>query len=234
MARSKMIFKDIENCLSDLREEEKKADKRDKEYISNLKLKQKALKQVSDYVDSCNWLVKEDAKLKLRTIRASKYNYALVREQLNMTDDGMKSFMKYCIAKVKERIGENTVDLIMEGQIQIALVQFKTLIGELSLEKLLIPEAYENLPNEDFRPEVLYKCRKEIEFLYDFSQTKFEERLEGLNTENLAFLRYILEKNTPKFVKEKYDLVKILSGNSKESLDSYFERLEEESNYNPY
>jgi len=232
MSRSKMIFKDLENCIKDLRVSIKNWDTNDKEGLRLEKTKLAALLKIAEYVDSCEWLVKEEAKEKLRFIRASKYNYKLVQQELDLTEDAVKSFMKYCIARLKDKIGETTIDLIMDGNIRVGVVQFETLRGTYSLESMFSSEILDKLPKSDFNPDVLLNCKKEIAFLFDYSKEEMQRRYEELDKDKLAFIRYIIEKNTPKFTEDKYDLVRLLTGNGG-SKEEYFKQLEENSTYRP-
>lgn len=232
MARSRMIFKDLEYCIKDLKFSIKNWDTEDKDGLRLEKTKLAALLKVAEYVDSCDWLVKEEAKKKIKFIRASKYNYKLVQKELNLTEDAVKTFMKYCISRVKEKIGETTIDLIMEGNIRVGLVQFETLRGTYSMEVMFSPEIMDKLPKSDFNPEVLTNCKKEIAFLYDYSKEEMQSRYEALDKDKLAFIRYILEKNTPKFTEDKYELVRLFTGNGG-NIEEYFKKLDENMTYNP-
>ena len=232
MGRSRMIFKDLENCIKDLRVSVKTVDLHDKDSLRLEKTKLTALLKVAEYVDSCDWLVKEEAKEKLRFIRASKYNYKLVQQELNLTEDAVKSFMKYCIARLKDKIGETTIDLIMDGNIRVGIVQFETLRGTYSMESMFNPDVLDKLPKSDFNPDVLLNCKKEISFLFDYSKEEMQKRYEDLDKDKLAFIRYILEKNTPKFTEDKYDLVRLFTGNGG-GKEEYFKNLEDKSTYRP-
>lgn len=226
-----MIFKEIEEGLAYLKREIVETNSDDKETLLDLKRRLKILLEVAEYVDSCEWLTKQDAKEKITKIRASKYNYKLIREELNLTEDAIKSFMKYCIRKVKDKVGDNTVELILEGDLRVAAVQFYTLSGRYKLQDLIMLEVYKELPESRFNPDTLLNCRKEIEFLLDYSNAEFKRRYEELDKDKLEFVRYIIEKNTPKYSEEKYKLVGLLLGQT--DRDVYFEELEYDTNFRP-
>ena len=60
---------------------------------------------------------------------------------------------------------------------------------------------------------------------------EFKRRYEELDKDKLEFVRYIIEKNTPKYSEEKYKLVGLLLGQT--DRDVYFEELEYDTNFRP-
>ena len=231
MARKGMIFKEVEEGLHDLKKRYKYSKENGLEDLEEIKQRLKIMLDISKYLDSCDWLKKEEAKVKLTKIRASKYNYKAIREELSLTDDAVKSFMRYCISKAKESIGESTVHLIREGNYKIGAVQFYTLSGTYKLEDLVMKEVYEGLPKSKFDPFTLIDCLDEIKFIKDYSKEEYTNRLSKLDKGKLEFIRYIIEKDTPKYSEDKYNMLGLIMG--KITYEEYIEKLEETSNFRP-
>ncbi len=227
MGRRKNIFKDLENCVVDTAYALKQCDKRDAEQYKRLRTRYRALKEVAGYVDSYKWMSKAKSIEQLKYIRAAKYDYKLIRENLKMDDRTLRNFMGYCSARLKSKIGSNTIDLLMQDAVGIAMVQYKALTGTYSLDKLLREDVVEKLPQPKFEPCDLKDCKKEIKYLFSNSEYVRDKRLEGLDTNKLAFLRFVIEEDTQKFDKDKCDLVELLLGDGK-GLKAYLEKLDEQ------
>ncbi len=224
MSRNRNTFKDIKGCLEELNYALEGTTEQD----DRLKIKKqlKLLNMVSDYVESCEWLVKADSKERMQYIIASNYDYKVVRANLELSEKELKNFMHYATKRLKTKIGSNTVDLIMTGKLNMAMVQFKSLTGTLSIDKLVRKDALDELPPLKFKPVSLTECEDEIRFLFDNSAEVLKKRVAGLDKDKMAFIRYILEEDTPKNTKLKYGLIKLLTGNGG-SVEQYLERLQE-------
>jgi hypothetical protein len=233
MARNGMVFKEIEEGLEEIKSELKIVEGIDDEKEKELKIRLAALLKISKYVEDNEWLVKDKPKEKINVIRISNYDYSFAAKELGVSVGSLHVFMNYAIKRVKEKIGENTVDLIINGDVKIGLVQFYALSGKFSLESLLPPYVFEKMLIEPkFVPFKLEDCKKEISFLKDYSNSTFENRLNALDKDKLSFLRFVLENEKSTFSEEQYDLIGLLSGRHY-TKDEYFNKISSEGEYRP-
>lgn len=217
-----IIFKKIDRSMQVVKEKIRVSV--DKEEQQALRTQLLALRRVDEYVDSLEWLAREDAKTRIQVVRAANFDYEVASEELKETIGSLKVFVSYCNKRLEEKVGENTIDLIMAGRVKEGVVQFESLRGTYTRKSLMLCEVQEKLPKPEFKPIALKTCTKELQFLHKYSTAEMEREYAGLDKRKLLFLMYILEANTPKHSKDKYEMVKMLTGNC--SIEEYLYEIE--------
>lgn len=227
MKRSKMIMRDIVYCLEWVREEKDKIDVRTESIkYKKFLLLEKDLEDIEKYINSGEWLVRQEAQDKIKYIIKTNYNYGLVAQKYNTTEDAIRTFITYCNQKLKEKIGENTIDLLLEGKRGVAKAQFETLRGLYALNNLYPQNVLDMLPKSREAGYTLEECKKELEFLYVYSQEHLLELYEQCDMQKLANILHYMESTSPDISYERYGLVRLLTGNGK-GVDEMFTKIEQ-------
>jgi len=202
-------------------------DELDKVEYALLSKKLSALTEILKYVNSYKWVKHQAVIDKIKFIRSCGFDYDLIKSELGLTDDSLKSFMYRVNQALDSKIGTDTVKTILSDKDnwRDVVVQFRILSGTYELKSALLSECYDNLPEKKFSTYSLKECREEIEYLYMYSNLYRKIRQGELDSGKLAFLRFILESETEKFRKEQSDLMLMLQG-IKISYEDYMNKLE--------
>lgn len=194
------------------------------------------LEEIASYVDSYEWLgtiPKEGVKMggvleKVKFIRESYYDYNLVRQHFDLSADAMKSLMFRINKKLLDKIGEDTLDLVLSryDKVSLGLMQFRIKSGKYKMSEILLPDFYGLLPEPKLDFYKIENCETEIKTLYQFSRFGMQELLNNCDSSKLAFLLFILQNTTERYKEEQKDLVSLLMGINW-SIDDYLKKLSE-------
>lgn len=196
-----------------LQELEDKDEKESEEY-KLLSKKLRALDEILDYVNKYKWVKNKNIIEKLKLCRGCGFDYNLIKEELNLSDSALKSFMFRVNKALNEKIGENTIGLILSDSAKWSegVMQFRILSGTYSLADVLFKECYNDLPEKKFTTFSLKECIPEIEYIYTYSDIGRKRSREVLDNDKLAFLRFILESETEKYREDQKNLMLVLQG----------------------
>lgn len=236
MSREKTVFKKLEEGIESVKAEITelcKQDTVDTELMSTLKLKQKALLEIKDYVNSLEWLTKKPAKERMKVFLAAKGDYKAASEELHDSLGSMYVFVTNATKRLKQKIGENTIELILNGDVKIGLVQFYTLTGKYAKEAILMGEVLDKLPQGRLEFYDLTDCKNELRFFYEYSKAIMDKRYAALDEQKLALVMYVLFGDSPKYAKEKYHLMGTLNGMLKNNFEDYYKGVVERSTNKP-
>ncbi|MED3767661.1 hypothetical protein P4538_13295, partial [Geobacillus stearothermophilus] len=82
-----------------------------------------ALMEIVSYVKSLAWLKQSQAKEKMRFLIKTKFNYERTKKEFNISSiNAVEVFVSYANKKLLEKIGKDTVDLILRGEVDSAMV----------------------------------------------------------------------------------------------------------------
>jgi hypothetical protein len=185
--------------------------------------KENALSLLMTYLNSFEWLTHAKTKERVKLFISSRYDYKFCTEQLNMESlSAFETSMWYTAKKFQSKIGENTIDLIMDGAISTALIQFNTGTGKMGLVSIL-PHGVGNLLPAPLSTGAISisECRGELELLKSLVLKTIKSKLSSLGRDNLAFLRHILESTDVRFSTHRQLLYSYLLG----SVDSFDDLL---------
>lgn len=176
--------------------------------------KLRALNEILEYVNTYKWVKHLAVIDKIKFIRHCDYDYQLIKRELHLSDDALKSFMYRINQNLNQKIGEKTISLILSNEKNWSdgLMQFRILSGTYSLKEVLLSECYSDLPEKKFTTYSLKECLKEIEYIYTYSDICRKLSKRDLDENKLAFIRYILESETEKYRQEQKDLMLVLQG----------------------
>lgn len=202
------IFKQLEEALRSIDSEYKQAASESDRLV--LKEKKNFLLEIRKYILDASWLAKNPAKMRLKIILKNGTRKAA--EQLNCTELSILNSMTSYSKTLRGIIGENTIDLALSGNLEDARLQFQRGSNFLSFSDIiaikddLLPMSQSSI---DFD---LADCAKEIKFLQQCSEAKINNIIASLDSDKLAYLRYILEskKLTNAQTSMRLDLYKVL------------------------
>lgn len=227
MSKRKMYLKELDEAFIFVRSRlQNEKDKESDNYFLYLR-QLKALEEIDKYVSSYVWVGKGDeVKERIKFIRDSQYDYELVRRELGLSPDALKGLVMRANKRLAEKIGASTIDLVISRNdtVSFGLTQFRICSGRYALSDILISDVYGKLPDPKVDFFHIFECENEIRFMYKYSRFGMGEELEKCSPEKLAFLRYILENSTERYIEEQKDLISVLQGVNI-SFEDYLEKL---------
>lgn len=187
----------------------------------------KNLEKIDAYVSTYEWVSKtQEVKDKVKFIRESGYDYELCRRELKLSADGLKGLIKRANKSFTEKVGESTIDLVISrnNSVGLGMTQFGICSGKYKLSEILNKDFYEMLPEAKIDFFNIFDCEEEIKTMYFNSQFGMKSLLDKCSPEKFAFLRYILENPTERYIEEQKDLISLLMGVNID-FDTYFSNL---------
>lgn len=179
-----------------------------------------ALREIYDYIaHDETWVSQAKSRRKAITFLKNHCNYEKTREELHAKSrNSVEVSMSYLAKKLETKIGTSTIDLILEGKVQEAMVQFRTGTGHLNPREYLIEGLFDLLPSPINTPISFIACEKEIKFLLIFGKNHLVELASKYSQDHLAYLVYILTSTDRVVADERRILYQLLKGefNNKE------------------
>ena len=156
---------------------------------------------------------------RVRFFLKNKYDYTVFCKYFDITYDAAKVSISYANQRAREKIGENTVELILEGKIEEAKALFYFRSGQLKLRNFIVDSALPIIPPPAYMNTSIKECETELRFLRVYTESMLDKRVDAIDTDKLAFLRYVLEGDNPKLTEERVELMELLK--SKVDVDQY-------------
>lgn len=167
--------------------------------LAALNDKKKALVEIAKYAKDGRWLRKAESRERCICFLKNNMDYQRTANELKCGLDALYVSVSYASDKLRKRIGENTIQLILDGRVDVAMNQFYALAGIVTMESLVTGSIVNDLPDANFAVCHVSDCMAELNFLHDVSKAVIAERLGMLDMDKLAFLRYIIEKENPHY-----------------------------------
>ncbi len=163
---------------------------------------------------------------KIQFLRESYYDYNLVKRHFNLSADGLKSLLFRTNKKLIDKIGADTLDLVLSryDKVSLGLTQFRVRSGKYKLEDILLLDFYSLLPESKLDFYKVEDCEREIKTLYQYSNLGMKEALSYCDKDKLSFLLYILQNTTERYKEDQKDLISLLLGINW-SIDEYLKKL---------
>ncbi|MGE7751585.1 hypothetical protein [Lysinibacillus fusiformis] len=172
-----------------------------------------ALREIFHYVKNERWISQERSKRKALVFLKNHCSYEKTRDELNATSkNSLEVSLSYISKKLESRIGKNTIELIMEGRLDEARIQFETGTGKLNPRDYLIEGFFNLLPPPVHSHTSLSTCEKELKFLLVFTINHLMELAVKYNQENLSYLMYVLTSMDRAIAEERRVLYQLLKG----------------------
>lgn len=141
--------------------------------------------------------------------------YIEYEEKCEKVYNTAKVSISYANQKLIDKVGRNTIELILEGRIEEARATFYFRTGQLKLRNFILDSALAEVPDAEYMTINIDECEKELLFLRYYSQTLLEARAEDLDKDKLAYLRYIIEGDNPKLSETRLIILETIKGKMK-------------------
>lgn len=148
------------------------------------------------------------ARAKLDALMRTHFNYELVANMFRTTPNSIKSSISYVSKSVESKVGVDTLQLLLEGNINEAHSNFLKCSKKYSLDDLVITDIKTIIPYQIPRFIKLVECQDELNFFKVISK----EHLSTLDINKLVLIRYILESRDIRHQHERQLLVSYLKG----------------------
>lgn len=201
------------------------ASQRSKEFYGeddSLERKQlSALKEIFDYIKNDEtWAGQEKSRWKAVIFIKNNCNYERTKDELGAKSKNSVEVSVSRLSKILEKkIGANTIDMILAGKVDEAMIQFRTGSGKLNPGDYLIAGLLDLLPKSNKRHASLLDCKKEIKFLLALTMSNLEERSRLYDEGNLSYLLYILTSTDSFVADERKVLYQLLKGDFSKNED---------------
>lgn len=212
ISSNRNVFRHLKNAIEHVREQVE-VFKRDPKFHQQELYKLNALNEIKDYVYGCSWLTNEKTKLRVQNFLIHDLNYKKVASLLNTSQNALEVTISYANKIVKEKIGENTIQLILDGYVDTAMTQFRISVGRYNVMGLVLTEILGMLPEGELLPNIsVADCKQELVFLKTLTYKNISDVLDRLSKERLTFLRYVLESNDSDYSFHRDMIARYLSG----------------------
>lgn len=180
-----------------------------------------ALKEILDYIKNDEtWAGQERSRRKAIVFIKNFCSYEKTKAELGAkSKNSVEASMSYLSKKLEKKVGASTIDLILEGKVDEAMIQFRAGTGKLNPADYIIEGLLDLLPIVDNPYSTLEKCEKEIKFLLAFSKFYLAEVTTSLNKENLSFLMYVLTSTDRVVANERKILYQLFNGDFSKNID---------------
>lgn len=182
-----------------------------------------ALREIYDYIaHDETWVTQSKSRRKAITFLKNHCNYEKTRAELNAkSKNSVEVSISYLAKKLEAKIGASTIDLILEGKVEEAMIQFRTGTGQLNPSEYLIEGVFDLLPPPVHTPTDFMACEKEIKFLLIFARNHLVELTTKYNQEHLSYLLYVLTSTDRAVANERRIMYQLLNGEFNEQADSF-------------
>lgn len=237
MMANKLIFRKLVETREQIETVLRKKDF----YGENDLLEQKqiaALKEIFNYIkDDETWTNQKRSRMRAISFIRNRCNYEKTKEELGAASkNSVEASMSYLSKKLEAKIGINTIDLIAQGKVEEAMIQFRIGTGRLNPSDRIVAGILELIPDTKNQDVILEDCKKEIRFLLTFSKFNLIRLISLHNKENFSFLRHILTSSDSSVANERKLLYDLLGGkfcenengnalNIKQQIEMLFEQL---------
>lgn len=198
---------------------------RSKEYYgedNSLEKKQlSALKEIFDYIKNDEtWAGQERSRQKAIIFIKNHCNYAKTKDELGAkSKNSVEASMSYLSKKLERKVGASTIELILEGKVDEAMIQFRAGTGKLNPADYLLDGLFDLLPKADKPHANLEECEKEIKFLLTFTKSYLARVSSLYNKENLSYLLYVMTSTDRVVADERKILYQLLKGDFSKDVD---------------
>ena len=207
---AKNIFRQVEDAVKDVRKAKKTVDQRDGEQLVLIQNKEALLDEIVAYINSYNWVSHKRLKERMTIYLKGKCNLQLLADTCNLSYGAAQQSVTYATKILCERLGKSTIKLILADKLDEARAQFYCNSGKSELQDFILAPALDVMPTSKYMTVSLSNCETELKFLQQNAKEMLKRRIEAVDKDKLAYLTYILEKDNPKYTKERLLLLKLL------------------------
>lgn len=217
------IFKKMQNAKKELLKNIE-IYKSDEKFVQLENAKLEALEIIIEYTKSCSWLKRSNSVNRMKALFEFNFNTSKVADYLGVNQGSIKASLTYLSNTLAEAIGTNTIDLIMEGHVDVAMLQFRTSTGCMNLEDTIPKQILDIIPTGDSHGQLINECKTELVFLKALSYVGLNRKISTLDKDKLALILDIMLKGDTNYAKERLLIYKYLNDEIKDT-DSLFNMI---------
>lgn len=206
-----LVFREIEEAIRKTKVELRNYKDVDAKRYAKATRKLEALTEILTYIKSGGWATTK--KSCDRLLYAMKNGTSAAAKYFETTEDSINASLSQYSKSIRKLIGADTLELILNGDVEEGIIQFHCCSGTVTLEKLLLDNPILQIPKYCSDP-MKYKiedCKTELQFLNKYLDSRFRRELEMCDPDKLAYLRCLINNGTVS-VYDRAMLVKYLSG----------------------
>ncbi|MDY3368521.1 hypothetical protein [Zhenhengia yiwuensis] len=174
--------------------------------------KMKLLRDIIQFIKT-DGVKQAPAKAKLDAIMTAHFDYARVASMFNTTVSSIKASISYLSKSIESKVGVDTLDLLLAGDIESARSNFQACSNIYNLNDLIIGDIANRIPFRVPKAINLGDCVSELEFLKSVSLPYIRKEFTNLSLEKLILIKYILETSDSRYTHEKQLLHAYILGN---------------------
>ena len=157
------------------------------------------LKQINQYIKSCNWdNKKENAQKLISTIGMTSTKAS---DTLGITVNNYKVSLKRASDKIRNIIGNNIIEEIQNCKLEelpSIATNLKISIGNSKIEDYFIDEIKNLIPFSNIKEYNTDDLTNEIQLLRSLTRKYIEDKLEGYDKDKLGYIMSVLTENITK------------------------------------
>lgn len=188
------------------------------------------LDEILGYVASLRWVARSESKSRMKVLIETGYNYETTAKIFNVSVHSVRAMASYTLGNLEKKIGKDTIDILMKGEIDKAELQFRIGTGSFVINEIFVKGVYRLIPEGRKQGNMnLLECLEELEYLKSLTILEIRKKLDTLKSERFEHIIGILESSDSRYVYEKAIIYKYLNDNMNGSrLKELLEELEGE------
>lgn len=203
--------------------------KTDEERLSLENKKLEALDIIIDYTKSCHWLKRKNSLNRMTALFDFNFDTKKASDYLGVKHGSVRASLTYFSNTLAEAIGKNTIDLIIDGQVESALLQFRTSTNHIKLGELVPSQILDLVPEGEYKGQLLEECKQELIFIKALSFNGLNSKISKLDKDKLALIIRIMSSADDTYSKERLVLYKYIN-NEITDTDKLFAMLRHSDN----
>ena len=190
--------------------------------------KKELLSEIVDYINSYKWLSGRKLKEKVKCYLSCGYDYDFLCKSFNISYGSARSSMKWASKQLRKRIGEHTLELIKNDNIDEARLAFYVGTNVIKKEDFILNDLISELPEPQFTASLNFSdCRNELIILCNLSRARLNYYIDVMDKRKMAYLLHLMEGSSVRANTKRPLLLNYLIGGL-----SLNELIEEEKNCN--
>lgn len=177
-------------------------------YVKDFELRERVLEflNYTEYDDYCTL-----SKMPVRdSVKVKK-----IAEKHGVTTRAMQILIRSTDKVAENLVGENTIDLIMQGNVKIAMQNFRISTTDVDVSKLFVKGIQKLLPApEESENLKLSDCKAELLTLSFYTNESTYKQFNSLDKKKMSFLMYLLTNDDSRYVNEKKLIIDYLNGST--------------------
>lgn len=210
---AKLIFTKIYDSLSDVVMEIKEKSLKGQDVEDSEKKKQALVRVLKYVLKDDSWLSHKNSREKVRYFILNGCDYDKTMEYFQAKSrNSIESSMSVFGKKLSEAIGVDTVDLILDGHVKKAMIQFNHLTRKVDVSEIYLKGVIKLLPQPERNYFSLEDCEKELNLLRLLTTSFLEQYTKRYDKEKLAHLIYIMKSSDKELRMERTVLRDLIKG----------------------